>query len=171
MMALKVSSWNKTCDTEYIPSCQANDIWSVIINKKKYKKLVYDDEIDLGLCWEYFNRTCKCYCLEPKYDRTREDYIYNLNKFQFSFRALDSSAEGNGIYTMKKYKEFYLGCNKLDYGTREYYIYDLNKFQFLFGELDSSVEENKMFTMKKYKECSCGCNKLDYVSDIHGLLC
>ena len=132
-MALKVSSWNKTCDTEYKHSCQANDIWSVIINKKKY--------------------------------------IYNLNKFQFSFRALDSSAEGNGIFTMKKYKEFSFGCNKLDYGTREYYIYDLNKFQFLFGELDSSVEENKMFTMKKYKECSCGCNKLDYVSDIHGLLC
>ena len=49
-MALKVSSWNKTCDTEYKHSCQANDIWSVIINKKKYKKLVYDDEIDLGLC-------------------------------------------------------------------------------------------------------------------------
>ena len=50
MMTLKVSSWNKTCDTVYIPSCQANDIWNVIIKKNKYRKLVYDDQIDLGLC-------------------------------------------------------------------------------------------------------------------------
>ena len=115
-MTLKVSSWNKTCDTEYIPSCQANDILNVIIKKNKYRKLVYDDQIDLGLCCEYFDRTYKCYCLEPKYDGTREDYIYNLeNKFQFSFGELDSSAEENRMFTMKKYKECSFSCNKLDY--------------------------------------------------------
>ena len=118
MMTLKVSSWNKTCDTVYIPSCQANDIWNVIIKKNKYRKLVYDDQIDLGLCWEYFDRTYKCYCLEPKYDGTREDYIYNLeNKFQFSFVELDSSAEENRMFTLKKYKECSLCCNKLDYAS------------------------------------------------------
>ena len=151
-MTLKVSSWNKTCDTECIPRCQANYIWNVIIKENKYRILVYDDEINLGLCWEYFDRTCKCYCLEPKHDGTREDYIYNLNKFQFSFRELDSSAEESRTFTMKKYKEFSFGRNKLDYGTREDYICHLkNNFQFSFGELDSSAEENRMFTMKKFK--------------------
>ena len=77
--------------------------------------MVYDDTIDLGLCWEYFDRKCKCYCLEPKYDGTREDYVYNLNKFQFSFSELYSSAEENRIFTIKKDKECYFHCNKLDY--------------------------------------------------------
>ena len=114
-MTLKVSSWNKTCDTEWIPSCQVNDIWNVMMEKNKYRKLVFDDEINLGLCWEYFDRTYKCYCLEPKYDRTRKGYIFNLNKFQFSFRELDNSAEDNRIFTMKKDKDCFSSCNKLDY--------------------------------------------------------
>ena len=104
-MTLKVSSWHKTCDTEWMPNCLANDILNVITKNEKYMKLVYDDEINLGLCWEYFDRTYKCYCLEPKYGGTIEDYIYNLNNFQFSFRELDSSAEDNRIFTMKKDKK------------------------------------------------------------------
>ena len=56
--------------------------------------------------------------MEPKYDGTREDYIYNLeNKFQFSFVELDSSAEENRMFTLKKYKECSLCCNKLDYAS------------------------------------------------------
>ena len=81
----------------------------------KYRKLVFDDEINLGLCWEYFDRTYKCYYLEPKYNGTREDYIYNLNKFQFSFRELDNSPEENRIFTMKKDKDCFFSCNKVDY--------------------------------------------------------
>ena len=78
-MTLKVSSWNETCNAECIPSCQANDIWNVMIKKNKQRKLVDDDEIDLGLCWECFVRTYKYYCLEPKYDGTGEDYIFNTD--------------------------------------------------------------------------------------------
>ena len=114
-MTLKVSSWHKTCDTEWMPNCLANDILNVITKNEKYMKLVYDDEIDLGLCWEYFDRTYKCYCLEPKYGGTIEDYIYNLNNFQFSFRELDSSAQDNRIFTMKKDKECNMACKELDY--------------------------------------------------------
>ena len=114
-MSLKIFSWRKTCDGESIPNCLASDIWEVIIKKEKYRKLVYDDEIDLVLCWEYFDRACKCYCLEPKYDGTREDYVYNLHNFQFSFRELDSSPEDNRIFTMKKDKVCPSGCSELDY--------------------------------------------------------
>ena len=49
-MTLKVSSWHKICDVEWIPNCVANDILTVIIKKENYMKLVSDDEIDLGLC-------------------------------------------------------------------------------------------------------------------------
>ena len=143
-MTLKVSSWNKTCDTEWIPSWQANDIWNDVVIEKN-RKLVFDDGLDLGLCWEYFDRAYKCYCLEPKYNGTREDYIFNLNKFQFSFRELDNSTEENRIFTMKKDKECSFHFNKLDL-----------------------AEENRLFILKKDKECSVHFNKLDYVSDIHG---
>ena len=114
-MTLKVSSWHKICDAEWIPNCVANDILNVIIKNENYMKLVSDDEIDLGLCWEYFDRTYTCYCLEPKYGGTTEDYIYNLNNFQFSFRELDSSAQDNRIFTMKKDKECNMACKELDY--------------------------------------------------------
>ena len=33
-MTIKLSSWNKTCDTEWIPSCQAHDIYNVIPKNK-----------------------------------------------------------------------------------------------------------------------------------------
>ena len=39
-MKIKVSSWNKTCYTEWIPNFQANDIWNVISEKSKYTKLI-----------------------------------------------------------------------------------------------------------------------------------
>ena len=37
-----------------------------------------------------------------KHDGTREDYVYNLNNFQFSFRELDSSAEESNLYNEKR---------------------------------------------------------------------
>ena len=114
-MALKLSSWYKICDAEWIPKCQANYIWNVVTKKEKYRKLLHDQDIDLRLCWEYFDRTYKCYCVEPKYDGTKENYLYNLNNFQFSFREVDSSAEDNIVFTMKKDKEFSINCNDLDY--------------------------------------------------------
>ena len=114
-MTLKVSSWHNISDAKWIPNCLANDILNVLTKREKYRKLVYDDEIDLALCWEYFDRTYKCYCLEPKYGGTIEDYLYNLNNFQFSFRELDNSAEDNRIFTMKKDKGCTIDCNELDY--------------------------------------------------------
>ena len=114
-MTLKVSLWHKACDVEWIPNCLANDILNVTSKKEKYRKLVYDDEIDLGLCWGYFDRAYKCYYLETKYGGTIEDYIYNLNNFQISFRELDSSAEDNRIFTMKKDKECTIAFKELDY--------------------------------------------------------
>ena len=131
-MALKVCSWHKICDAEWIPNCQANDIWNVIIKKNKYRKLVYDDDIDLTLCWEYFDRRYKCYCLEPKHDGTIEGYLYNFNNFQFSFRELDCSAEKNKIFTMKKDKESSFRCSDL------VYVSDISGFallKFSFNEL------------------------------------
>ena len=101
-MALKVSSLHKICDGEWIPNCQASDIWNVIIKENKYRKLVYDDDIDLRLCWEYFDRVYKCYYLEPKHDGTIEGYLFNLNNFQFSFRELDCSTKKNNLYNEKK---------------------------------------------------------------------
>ena len=114
-MALKVSSWHKICDGEWIPNCQASDIWNVIIKENKYRKLLYDDDIDLRLCWEYFDRVYKCYCLEPKHDGTIEGYLFNLNNFQFSFRELDCSTKKNRIFTMKKNKQCSFRFSDLGY--------------------------------------------------------
>ena len=47
-MTLKVSSWHKICDAEWIPNCVANDILNVIIKNENYMKLVSDDEMTLG---------------------------------------------------------------------------------------------------------------------------
>ena len=127
-MTLKVCSWHKICDAEWIPNCQANDIWNVIIKKSKYE-LVYDDDIDLTLCWEYFDRRYKCYCLEPNHDGTIEGYLYNLNNFQFSFRELDCSAEKNRIFTMKKDKESSFRCSDL------VYVSDISGFAFSFNKV------------------------------------
>ena len=142
-MSLTVLLWHKTCDAEWMPNCQANDIWNVIIKKEKYRELVYDDKIDLGLCWEYFDMAYKCYCLEPKYDGTREDYVYNLNNLQFSFRELDSSAEDSRIFTMKKDKECFSSCNELDY------VSDIHGFALLnfgFNELRVHYDSEQLFS-------------------------
>ena len=142
-MSLTVLLWHKTCDAEWIPNCQANDIWNVIIKKEKYRELVYDDKIDLGLCWEYFDMAYKCYCLEPKYDGTREDYVYNLNNFQFSFRELDSSAEDSRIFTMKKDKKCFSSCNELDYVSD---IHGFALLKFGFNELRVHYDSEQLFS-------------------------
>ena len=46
--------------------------------------------------------TYKCFYLGPKYGGKREDYVYNLNNFQFLFRELDSSAEESSLYNEKR---------------------------------------------------------------------
>lgn len=76
-MALKVSSWVKNGKEEVIPTCQVNDILNVNIEDENYEDLEYHDDVDLGLCWEYFDKNYKCCCLEPKYDFTVENYVYN----------------------------------------------------------------------------------------------
>ena len=80
-----------------------------------WKEQVHKIDWDLGLCWKCFDRTCKCYCLEIEYNGTREDYIYNLNKFKFLFRELDSSVEDRRIFSMKKDKKCTIAFKELDY--------------------------------------------------------
>lgn len=84
-MALKVSSWAKNGKEEVIPTCQVNDILNVNIEDENYEDLEYHDDVDLGLCWEYFDKNYKCCCLEPKYDGTVENCLqlkYALYFFQ-----------------------------------------------------------------------------------------
>lgn len=75
-MALKVSSWVKN-GKEVIPTCQVNDILNVNTEDENYEDLEYHDDVDLGLCWECFDKNYKCCCLEPKYDFAVENYVYN----------------------------------------------------------------------------------------------
>lgn len=97
-MALKISSWVKSGQEKLIPACQANEMLNVNIDKN-YDILEY---CDVQLCWNYFNKNQGCYFLKPKYDNTIENYIQNLNNFQFSFREFDNLAETKRIFTMDK---------------------------------------------------------------------
>ena len=72
-MALKISSWVKSSSKELIPIYM------------KYKTLVFDYDVDLGLCWEYIDENFHCCCLEPKSDNTAENYMYNLFNFKILF--------------------------------------------------------------------------------------
>ena len=98
-MALKISSWVKSGQEELIPVCRANEMLNVNNEDKTYNILEY---CDVQLCWNYLDRNYECYLLKPKYDNTTENYIYNLNNFQFSFRELDNSTETERIFTMDK---------------------------------------------------------------------
>ena len=104
-MALKVSSWVECGKEELIPTCKANNTLEVTIGDEKYEDLEYNDDVDLELCWKYFARNYECYCLEPKYDCSIKNYIFNLHNFQFSFRESATSSETKSIFTMKKEKQ------------------------------------------------------------------
>ena len=110
---------------ELIPICQARDISNGYIHRKRYQKLRYDDDddIDLRLCWEYFDSDCRCYCLELKPNDTIEDNLYNLFNFQLSFNELLSSEDGKKIFTLKNEKQ---GC-MASHG-RIYYVSDASGF-------------------------------------------
>ena len=81
--------------------------------------------------------------MEPKYDGTREDYVYNLNNFQFSFRELDSSAEDSRIFTMKKDKKCFSSCNELDYVSD---IHGFALLKFGFNELRVHYDSEQLFS-------------------------
>ena len=115
-MALKISSWGKSEQEELIPACKANEVLTVDLEDKKNKKLKY---CDLQLCWNCFDWNYKYYFLRPKYDNTIENYIYNLDKFHFSFRELENSAEAERIFTMKKNKTCFINYCGLHYVSDE----------------------------------------------------
>ena len=54
-MALKISSWVKIRSEELIPYCRANHILHLNIEDRKYRNLIYNDDIDLRQCWEYLD--------------------------------------------------------------------------------------------------------------------
>ena len=107
-MAIKINSWVKNEKKELIPTCQANDMLNVNIEDEKYNKRNILEYCDVQLCWNYFERNYECYRLEAKYDGTKENYIYNLHNFQFSFRELDNSVETKKVFTMKKDTNLFL---------------------------------------------------------------
>lgn len=39
-----------------MPTCQATDILNVNTVDENYEDLEYHDDIDFGLCWEYFDK-------------------------------------------------------------------------------------------------------------------
>ena len=77
-MALEISSWVKSSSEELIPNCRSNHTLHVNFEEKKYRTLVYDYDVDLGLCWEYIDKNFHCCCLEPKSDNITENCMYNL---------------------------------------------------------------------------------------------
>ena len=84
-MALELSSWVKNGKEKSIPTYQVNDILNVNTEDENYEDLEYHDSADLGFCWKYFDKNYECYCLEPKYDGTMENYVYNLSAYCFLF--------------------------------------------------------------------------------------
>ena len=134
-MAIKINSWVNNEKKELIPTCQANNMWNVTIEDEKYNKRNILEYCDVQVCWNYFDRNYECYCLEPKYDGTKENYIYNLHNFQFSFRELDNSAETKKIFTMKKNANCFIEYCGL------YYVSD----EIGFALLHLNVEELKVY--------------------------
>ena len=132
---MQVSSWVKSMNKELIPMCQARDILNGYIHGKKYQKLRYDDDIDLRLCWDYFDNNYECHCLELKPNDTLENDLHNLYKFQLSFNELPSTGNGKKIFTLKSDKP---GC-MASYGNM-YYVSDANGFaMILFSGIDLRV--------------------------------
>ena len=115
-MALKISSWVKSEQEELIPACKANEMLTVDIEDKKYNILEY---CDLQLCWNCFDWNYKYYFLRPQYDNTIENYIYNLDNFQFSFREIDNSTEAEKIFTMQKNNSCFINYCGLHYVSDE----------------------------------------------------
>ena len=101
-MAVKINSWVKNAKKKLIPTCRANYMLNVKIEDEKYHKINTLKYSDVQLCWNYFDRNYKCYFLEPKYDGTKENYIFNLHNLQFSFRELNNSAETKEFFTIQK---------------------------------------------------------------------
>ena len=106
-MALKISSWLKSRSEELIPYCRANHIFHLNIEDRKYRNLIYNDDVDLRHCWEYLDKNFECYCLEQKGDGNTENCISDLFNFRISFRKkktdfLMTSEGGNIIFTLKK---------------------------------------------------------------------
>ena len=134
-MAIKINSWVKNEKKELIPTCQANDMLNVNIEDEKYNKRNILEYCDVQLCWNYFERNYECYRLEAKYDGTKENYIYNLHNFQFSFRELDNSVETKKVFTMKKDTNLFLEYCGF------YYVSD----EIGFALLHLNVEELKVY--------------------------
>ena len=108
-MVLKISSWVKSKSQELIPYCWENHILHLNIENRKYRNLIYNDNIDLRQCWEYLDKNFECYCLEQKGDDTTENCINNLFNFRISFQKKKTdfsmtSEGGNRIFTLKKIK-------------------------------------------------------------------
>ena len=125
-MVLKVSSWVKNGKEELIPTCQVNDVLNINSEDEIYNDLEYHDDVDLRLCWKYFDKNYVCYCLGPKYDGTMETHVYNLNTCIISFKEVESSTEEERIFVLKKRKNFVLSM---------YYVADITGFVLLFWKV------------------------------------
>ena len=73
---------------------------------------------------EYFDLNYECYCLEPKYDGTLENHVYNLNMYSISFKEVGRSIEGERIFVIKKKK-------KKNFPVSIYYLADITGFVLL----------------------------------------
>ena len=110
-MVLKVSSCVKNGKEELIPTCQVNDVLNINTEDEICKDLEYHDDVDLRLCWKYFDKNYECYCLGPKYDGTMETHVYNLNTCIISFKEVGSSTEEERIFVLKKKERIsHLAC-------------------------------------------------------------
>ena len=119
-MALKISSWLKSRSEELIPYCRANHIFHLNIEDRKYRNLIYNDDVDLRHCWEYLDKNFECYCLEQKGDHNTENCSNDLYNFRISFRKkktdfLMTSEGGNIIFTLKKNQRYFLKCYDICY--------------------------------------------------------
>ena len=70
-----LNSWVKNGKEKPIPICQASEICNVNIKDEEHNKKNILGCCDIWLHWDYFDRNFECYCLQTKYDSTKENYV------------------------------------------------------------------------------------------------
>ena len=122
-MALKVSSWFKGRNQEFVPICRENFNMEYQFAGPQNFNLV--DSV-LKPCWDYIDKDFKCFCLESKADNTLENYVFNLFNFRFSFGVRNGSEEANKIFKLKKEHNLIQG-----FFSGLHYLSDISGFSLL----------------------------------------
>ena len=122
-MALKVSSWFKGRNQEFVPICRENFNMEYQFAGPQNFNLV--DSV-LQPCWDYIDKDFKCFCLESKADNTLENYVFNLFNFRFSFGVRNGSEEANKIFKLKKEHNLIQG-----FFSGLHYLSDISGFSLL----------------------------------------